>query len=95
TVGETPYHEWLIEFERIPSDLLAFASMIDASLQQQNSYYKDLIQGRILQPLKICVIQKGVFKRYQKSVGKLGGQNKLAHLSNDGKIAEAIKKFNV
>jgi len=95
TVGETPYHEWLIEFERIPSDLLAFASMIDASLQQQNSYYKDLIQGRILQPLKICVIQKGVFKCYQKSVGKLGGQNKLAHLSNDGKIAEAIKKLNV
>ncbi|MGB1241083.1 MAG: GH3 auxin-responsive promoter family protein [Chitinophagales bacterium] len=95
TIGEMPYHEWLIEFERIPSNLPVFASMIDASLQQQNIYYKDLIQGGILQPLKIFIIQKGVFQQYQKSVGKLGGQNKLAHLSNDRKIAEAIKKFNV
>src|SRR5690606_5331067 len=40
-----PYHEWFIEFENEPEDLLAFAKKIDESLQRQNSYYFDLIQG--------------------------------------------------
>ncbi|MEZ4883624.1 MAG: GH3 auxin-responsive promoter family protein [Chitinophagales bacterium] len=95
TVEETPFHEWYIEFEQLPNDLSVFAAKIDASLVRQNSYYADLIRGRILQPLKIIAVQKGVFKAYQKSIGKLGGQNKLPHLSNDRKLVEALKKFNV
>lgn len=88
TVGELPYHEWLIEFEKVPADLHAFAQTLDSEMQRQNIYYKDLIEGKVLQPLKITIIKTGGFQEYMKSQGKLGGQNKLPRLSNDRKIAE-------
>jgi len=90
-----PYHEWFIEFENEPKDLQDFAVKIDASMQQQNTYYFDLIEGKLLQPLKITVIEKGGFNKYMKSIGKLGGQNKVPRLSNDRKIANELSKFKV
>ena len=89
-----PYHEWFIEFENEPEDLSDFAKKIDASLQKQNSYYYDLIQGRVLKPLVIRKVQKGGFESYMKSIGKLGGQNKLPRLSNDRKIVEGFPYNN-
>lgn len=83
-----PYHEWFIEFEKDPEDLSAFAKQIDVSLQKQNVYYFDLIEGNVLQTLKITRVEKDGFKNYMKSIGKLGGQNKLPRLSNDRKIVE-------
>lgn len=88
-----PYHEWFIEFDNLPKDLVDFAHKIDISLQKQNSYYFDLINGKILQPLKITIIEKGGFNKYMKSVGKLGGQNKVPRLANDRKIADELTKF--
>ena len=89
-----PYHEWFIEFENEPENLSAFATKIDASLQKQNIYYFDLIQGKVLQPLKITKVKKGGFQAYMKSVGKLGGQNKLPRLANDRKIVEGLTQTN-
>lgn len=83
-----PYHEWFIEFENEPENLSELAKKIDNSLQKQNSYYFDLIQGKVLQPLKITKVKTGGFQEYMKSIGKLGGQNKLPRLSNDRKIIE-------
>lgn len=85
-----PYHEWLIEFENQPKDEAQFISKLEQSLQQQNSYYLDLIEGKVLQPLKISKVKKNGFQTYMKSVGKLGGQNKVPRLSNDRKIADAL-----
>ena len=85
-----PYHEWFIEFETPPSDTTAFASKIDAAMQLQNSYYKDLIQGKVLQPLVVTSVSKAGFQNYMKTIGKLGGQNKTPRLSNDRKIADAL-----
>ncbi|AOW21380.1 GH3 auxin-responsive promoter family protein [Urechidicola croceus] len=92
--NELPYHEWFVEFENEPNDLKAFAKIIDDSLQKQNSYYFDLIEGKVLQPLKITKIKKSGFHYYMKSVGKLGGQNKIPRLSNDRKIANELSKFS-
>ncbi|MEO2128799.1 MAG: GH3 auxin-responsive promoter family protein, partial [Christiangramia sp.] len=89
--SELPYHEWFVDFEEEPDDLNKFAEIIDKSLQQQNSYYFDLIEGNILQRLKITRVQQNAFQDYMKSVGKLGGQNKLPRLSNDRKIADALQ----
>lgn len=89
-----PYHEWFIEFENEPEDVSALAKKIDTSLQKQNSYYFDLIQGKVLQPLKITKVKKGGFQEYMKSIGKLGGQNKLPRLSNDRKIVEGFPHIN-
>lgn len=90
-----PYHEWLVEFEKPPSDLSSFITTMDNSLQNQNSYYFDLIEGKVLQPLKITFVKKEGFKNYMKSIGKLGGQNKIQRLSNDRKLAEALAPFTI
>jgi len=94
-IAGLPYHEWFIEFEKEPEDLSALAYKIEASLLSQNSYYLDLIEGKVLQSLKITKIKKGGFQEYMKSIGKLGGQNKLPRLSNDRKLADKLEALNV
>lgn len=89
-----PYHQWFIEFEKEPENMVAFAKAIDEALQKQNSYYKDLIKGTILKTLQIVAVRKDSFNDYMKTQGKLGGQNKLPRLSNDRKIAEMLLKLN-
>jgi len=92
-LNELPYHEWFVEFVKAPVDLPAFALKVDKALQQKNIYYFDLIEGNILQPLKITVLQKEAFVNYMKAEGKLGGQNKVPRLSNDRKIAEGLENY--
>ncbi len=87
------YHEWFIEFENIPQDIDKLSIELDHQLRQKNVYYDDLIRGNILRPLKISVIKKNGFIDYMKSIGKLGGQNKVPRLSNDRKIADALYPF--
>ena len=89
-----PYHEWFIEFENEPRNLSDLAKKLNESLQKQNSYYGDLISGKVLQPLKITRVKKDGFQEYMKSIGKLGGQNKLPRLSNDRKIVEEFPDTN-
>ena len=91
--GGLPYHEWFIEFSEQPKNIDVLASKIDKYLQNQNTYYEDLITGKILQPLKITTIEKGGFANYMKSKGKLGGQNKLPRLANDRKIADSLTDY--
>ncbi len=89
-----PYHEWLIEFEKEPSDLSLFSDTLEENMLKQNVYYKDLIKGKVLRPLKISKVKKGGFDVYMKSIGKLGGQNKLPRLSDHRKIADELYKLN-
>jgi hypothetical protein len=88
-----PYHEWFIEFEKEPESLTKLSAFLDRRLQEQNSYYKDLIEGNILKPLVISTVQKEGFQQYMKSIGKLGGQNKIPRLANDRKIADELEKL--
>ncbi len=86
-----PYHEWLIEFEKEPENMEAFAEAIDNSMRKQNIYYDDLITGNVLRKVVITKVSKNGFQEYMKSQGKLGGQNKIPRLSNDRKIADNLK----
>ena len=88
-----PYHEWFIEFEKEPESLPKLSAFLDRRLQEQNSYYKDLIEGNILKPLVISTVKKEGFQQYMKSIGKLGGQNKIPRLANDRKIADELEKL--
>ena len=88
-----PYHEWFIEFENEPENLDDFALKIDASMQKQNIYYADLIEGKVLRPLIIRKVKKGGFHEYMKSIGKFGGQNKIPQLSDNRKIATVLQNF--
>jgi hypothetical protein len=87
-----PYHEWFIEFENEPENLTEFALKIDFEMRKQNSYYDDLIVGKVLKTLVISKVSKNGFQEYMKSIGKLGGQNKIPRLSNDRKIADLLKR---
>lgn len=91
--GGLPYHEWLVEFDKEPEDLSKVADFIDAEMQNQNTYYYDLIVGKVLQPLKIVALKPLSFQAYMKSQGKLGGQNKVPRLSNDRKIADSLHEI--
>jgi hypothetical protein len=83
-----PYHEWFIEFENEPENEVAFAEAIDNAMRTQNTYYNDLIVGKVLRKLVISKVAKNGFQDYMKSIGKLGGQNKIPRLSNDRMIAD-------
>ncbi len=85
-----PYHEWFVEFEEPPADVEKFASVVNSRLREKNIYYNDLIAGNILQTLKIRVMKKNTFIEYMRSIGKLGGQNKVPRLGNDRKFADAL-----
>jgi hypothetical protein len=87
------YHEWFIEFENAPGNMEVFIKKVDDNLRSKNVYYDDLINGNILDRLKITPIKKNGFIDYMKSVGKLGGQNKVPRLSNDRKLADELKPF--
>lgn len=91
--GGKSYHEWFIEFDNVPADMNGFAQKVDDNLRLKNVYYDDLISGNILERLKVSAVQKNGFADYMKSIGKLGGQNKVPRLSNDRKIAEGLEAF--
>jgi hypothetical protein len=86
-----PYHEWFIEFENEPEDILPFSEAIDAAMRKQNVYYDDLIAGKVLRRLVITPVAQNGFQDYMKSIGKLGGQNKIPRLSNDRSLVDLLK----
>ena len=87
-----PYHEWFIEFENEPANFDAFAEALDNAMRKQNIYYDDLIVGHVLKKLVVTKVAKNGFQEYMKSIGKLGGQNKIPRLSNDRKIADDLNQ---
>jgi hypothetical protein len=87
-------HEWVIEFDKMPSDLEIFRRILDESLQKINSDYEaKRYKSMALEPLKLNVVPKGTFHLWMKSRGKFGNQNKVPRLANDRQYVEEILKF--
>jgi hypothetical protein len=77
-------HEWIVEFEVAPTDHDAFAAALDAALKELNSDYEAKRHRDIaLRPPRLHAAPAGLFGRWLKSKGKLGGQHKVPRLSND------------
>jgi hypothetical protein len=93
-VGKKGCHEWLIEFEKSPSDLNFFIENLDTHLKKINSDYeaKRQLNLALTAPL-IKPLVLGSFYAWLKSKNKIGGQHKVPRLSNDRIIVEEIKKF--
>jgi hypothetical protein len=91
--GGLPYHEWLVEFDLQPENIDAFALQLDQQLQEKNSYYRDLITGKVLRPLIITPLKKNAFNDCMRLRGKLGGQNKVPRLANDRSFADELIVF--
>jgi hypothetical protein len=84
-------HEWIIEFEKEPSDLNQFIALLDNSLKEVNSDYeakrhKDL---NLILPV-IRSVPHGTFLNWFKSKNRLGGQNKIPRLSNNREHIEEL-----
>jgi len=62
-------------------------------MRRLNIYYDDLVAGGIVQPLVVKRTKQDDFKNYMRSVGKLGGQNKVPRLSNDRKIVDQLTLY--
>jgi len=93
TDGGAPFHEWFVEFSKHPLHMDDFIRQIERAMLSQNTYYKDLTDGKILRQLQITEIKKGGFREYMQSLGKLGGQNKVARLKNDRSIADDLRRY--
>ena len=91
--GILPYHEWYVEFAKAPVNFDSFRLKVDKALQRKNSYYYDLVEGKILQPLVMHTLEKDAFISYMRAKSKLGGQNKVPRLSNDRVIADELNKW--
>lgn len=89
------YHEWLIEFAHPPKNIATFAQSLEHSLRRSNSYYDDLLAGKVLQPLCITQLAQGAFQQHMKATNTLGGQNKVVRLSNDRLLANALMTYKM
>lgn len=84
-------HEWLIEFDKSPESVDAFAYELDCALKSLNSdyeakRYKDIA---LVMPL-VHALEKNVFHEWLRNKGKLGGQHKVPRLSNDRRYVDEI-----
>ena len=88
-------HIWLIEFEKEPEDIIKFESLLDKHLRAINSdydakRYKDIA----LDPLRIKILPSGLFYKWLKVKGKVGGQHKVPRLSNSRDVVEELLELN-
>ena len=93
--NEMACHEWFVEFAQENPDIQTFQRIINLELQKQNKYYHDLVSGKIIAEAKVNMVQKGGFNTYMKSIGKLGGQNKIPKISNNRKVVDRLNKLNL
>lgn len=87
-------HEWVIEFKTLPEDQEKFTQLLDSTLREINSdydakRYKDLA---LSSPI-IHFASEGIFEKWLKSRGKLGGQNKVPRLSNTREYMDEVLKL--
>ena len=87
-------HQWIIEFEKEPDDLEAFAQQLDTALQELNSDYEaKRYKNLTLLQLKLVNAPKGTFYEWMKQRGKVGGQNKIPRLANNREYLDSLLKF--
>ena len=81
--GEKGGHEWVIEFKRMPDDLVRFRTLLDETLREVNSDYDAKRHRDIaLEAPIIHAVSEGTFYEWMRKRGKLGGQNKVPRLAN-------------
>ena len=84
-------HQWLIEFEKKPSDIKLFMKEIDDTLKKLNSDYEaKRTDNLILKFPEVIVLQNKEFYTWLKQNKRLGGQNKIPRLNESRIIAEEI-----
>jgi len=87
-------HEWIIEFEKEPSDFILFNRVLDETLQRINSDYEaKRFKSMALEQLRLRSVPKGTFLRWMRARGKFGNQNKVPRLANHRQYVEEIMQM--
>ena len=91
---EKAHHTWVVDFEKEPEDVEAFATLLDDTLQTLNSDYEaKRYKGIFLERLHMIVAPRGLFNEWLKAKGKLGGQHKIPRLSNSPAYIEELQEM--
>jgi len=87
-------HEWIIEFEKQPTDFNQFCDILDNTLREINSDYdaKRFKNMALAKPI-IHNAPDNTFYNWMKSRGKLGGQNKVPRLANNRDYLDPLLKI--
>ena len=92
--NEKGAHEWMIEFNKKPENIIEFQRILDENLQSLNSDYEaKRYNNMTLNQLKINVARENLFYDWLKNNDKLGGQHKIPRLSNKRDYLEELLKL--
>ncbi len=89
--GKQGFHEWVIEFETMPSNLDDFIHFMDQKLKELNSDYEaKRSYDMVLKKPHIHFAAAGTFYQWMENRGKLGGQHKVPRLSNNREFIDQL-----
>jgi hypothetical protein len=84
-------HEWLVEFRVEPSEPGDFARILDEALTALNTDYRTKRSGSVgMVPPVVTALPPGTFHRWMRKAGRLGDQHKVARVTNDRAMANAL-----
>lgn len=93
--GTPGHHRYLIEFARMPRDLIQFAAHLDAELCRLNEDYRvHRGNGGIsMAPPEVVAVRRGGFADWMRARGKFGGQHKVPRMDNTGRLTDDLAGF--
>lgn len=90
-LGRLPTHQWLVEFERPPESLDAFADALDAYLCSVNRHYQIRREARAFDRPEVAALPGGTFYAWlQQTKGRISGQTKVPRMSEERSVAEGV-----
>ena len=94
TAGTPGRHRFLVEFAAPPADPARFTAELDLALGRFNEDYAAHRRGdqTMLAP-EVCMVRRGGFAAWMRSVGKLGGQHKVPRMDNSGQLTGQMHQF--
>jgi hypothetical protein len=94
--GQPGRHRYLVEFNRVPTDLSRFAQEIDHALSGLNEDYLAHRHGNLtMQAPEVMPLRRGSFAAWLRARGQLGGQHKVPRLDNSGRIGDELLQLFV
>lgn len=87
-------HQWLVEFEKEPASLDAFASLLEERVQEEDIDYKEYRESCGGHALRVVKARPGLFYQWMESRGKIGGQNKVPRLSTSRQYMDQLLAMN-
>ncbi|HET6569358.1 MAG TPA: GH3 auxin-responsive promoter family protein [Rhodothermales bacterium] len=90
-IDRLPTHQWLVEFARPPESLEAFATAIDAHLQDANRHYQIRREAQAFGRPEIIPVPQGTFYNWLKLTRKkISGQTKVPRMSEERAVADSV-----